>query len=235
LHGVARPSADSRWRHAPIGAIAWRALTAALGAAPAALQAQSAEFSQGTLALRPAEPTLSPGDVVRITVWRKPELSGEFTVASDGSITHPLYRAVKVAGVPFSEAEARVRALLAHLDSVPQFVMEPLLKVTVGGEVAKPSLYTLSPETTIAQAIALAGGPTELGRRDRARVLRNERELVVDLSRPGADRAQMPIHSEDQIFVERRKSLWSDFIAPAVTLTGATAAILTVVLRKYPR
>src|SRR5215218_6153155 len=36
--------------------------------------------------------SLSPGDSVRITVWRKPEFSGDFIVAPDGTISHPLYR-----------------------------------------------------------------------------------------------------------------------------------------------
>jgi hypothetical protein len=35
------------------------------------------------------EGTLRPGDVVRIDVWQKPELSGEFRVGIDGSLVHP--------------------------------------------------------------------------------------------------------------------------------------------------
>ena len=31
---------------------------------------------------------LSPGDSVRIVVWRKPEMSGDFIVGPDGTITH---------------------------------------------------------------------------------------------------------------------------------------------------
>jgi len=33
----------------------------------------------------PEQPMLSGGDSVRINVWRRPELSGDFVVAPDGS------------------------------------------------------------------------------------------------------------------------------------------------------
>jgi polysaccharide biosynthesis/export protein len=174
---------------------------------------------------------LGPGDVVRITVWRKPEFSGEFRIAPDGSIAHPLYRAVEVAGVPFSITEERVGAFLRHFGEDPQFVIEPLLRVSVGGEVGRPNLYTLNPETSIAQAVALAGGPTERGRRDRVLVVRSEGALIVRLTDAASGGLRMPIRSGDQIIVERRRTLFRDYIAPAITLTGATAAIISVILR----
>ena len=47
---------------------------------------------------------LTPGDSVRIVVWRKPEFSGDFVVAPDNTVTHPLFRAVRVGGIPFATA-----------------------------------------------------------------------------------------------------------------------------------
>ena len=69
---------------------------------------------------------LTPGDSVRIQVWRKPEFSGDFVIAPDGSVSHPLYRSVRVAGVPFATAEANIRRFLSGFEENPQFVMEPL-------------------------------------------------------------------------------------------------------------
>jgi len=37
----------------------------------------------------------------------------------DGSITHPLFRAVKVAGVPFTTAEANLRKFLSAFEDNP--------------------------------------------------------------------------------------------------------------------
>ena len=61
---------------------------------------------------------LSPGDSVRIVVWRKPEFSGDFVVATDGSVTHPLFKDVKIAGVPLATAEANVRRYLSQYDQI---------------------------------------------------------------------------------------------------------------------
>ena len=175
-------------------------------------------------------PALSPGDAVRITVWRKPELSGEFVVAASGSVSHPLYREVNVVGVPLAAIEERLRAFLTKYEANPQFVVEPLLRVAIGGEVRLPNLYTLAPEVSITQAVALAGGRTEGGRRDRLLLLRENREIIIDLRRPSAEWSRMPIRSGDQIIVERERAVFRDYVAPTISVLGATAAIISVIL-----
>jgi len=178
---------------------------------------------------------LNPGDVVRITVWRKPELSGDFVVARDGTLSHPLLREVRVTGIPVELVDARIREFLMTLEANPQFVIEPLLRVAVSGEVRTPNLYNLRPETSISQAVAVAGGTTERGRRDRVVLVRQNRELVVNLRRPDETGAGMLIRSGDQIMVEQGTSLWRDVIGPTVSILGATAAIVSVILYNRPR
>src|SRR5205085_2341857 len=79
---------------------------------------------------------LAPGDIVRIAVWRNAELSGEFVIGPDGSITHPLYREVKAAGVPVAEVERRVAVFLARYgEANPAFTVTALIRIFVGGEV----------------------------------------------------------------------------------------------------
>jgi polysaccharide export outer membrane protein len=174
--------------------------------------------------------TLNPGDVVRITVWRKPELSGDFVVARDGTLSHPLLREVRVTGIPVEQVDARIREFLATLEANPQFVIEPLLRVAVSGEVRTPNLYNLRPETSISQAVAVAGGTTERGRRDRVVLVRQNRQMVVNFHRPDETGAGMLIRSGDQIMVEQGTSLWRDVIGPVVSVLGATAAIVSVIL-----
>jgi polysaccharide export outer membrane protein len=173
---------------------------------------------------------LTPGDSVWIIVWRRPDFTGEFAVAADGSILHPLYRTVMVGGVPLATAEANLRSLLQTFDREPQFVMMPLLRVAVEGEVNRPSMYALGPKTTISEAVARAGGPTQFGRRDRVRLLRSDAngghtQMVLDLTNLESGAAQMPIRSGDQILVERKRSFFSQVILPTVTVLGAVASI----------
>jgi protein involved in polysaccharide export with SLBB domain len=174
---------------------------------------------------------LQAGDAVQITVWQNAELSGEFAIAEDGSIAHPLLREVRVAGLPLSGVEARVRERLQRFDTDPQFVIQPLLRVAVGGEVRQPSLYRLPPTTTIAEAVALAGGGSDRARLDRVRLFRGGEEIMVDLTNPEAGLAQTPISSGDQIFVDRRVSIFRDYIAPAGSITAALVSLVNVLTR----
>jgi protein involved in polysaccharide export with SLBB domain len=196
------------------------ALIALLAAPPVAAQSAAGE----SLVLR-------PGDVVRVTVWRNPELTGEFAIARDGTLAHPLYRDVVVGGLDVVAAESRLRDLLSQLETNPRFVMEPLLRVSVGGEVRQPSLYTLPPETSIAEAVALAGGATERGRMDRIRLFRDGREHRVDLTSREGGLAQAPVRSGDQIFVQRRVSIFREYIAPAGSITAALVSLISIAIR----
>ena len=176
-------------------------------------------------------PVIRAGDVLRVTVWRDPSLSGQFPVAMDGTIAHPLYREVQAAGKTIPQIEAEFRTLLSRLTTQPQFVIEPLVRISVGGQVRTPNLYTVSPLTTLAEAVALAGGVNEQGKLNRVRVFRDGRELYVDLTRPESGLAQQPVQSGDQIFVDRRVSFFREYIAPAGSITAALAAIAGLILR----
>ncbi len=179
---------------------------------------------------RAEQSVLTPGDSVRIVVWRKPEFSGDFVVAADGTITHPLFRGVQVAGLPFATAEANLRAFLSRFEENPQFVLEPLIRVAVLGEVTRPLVFAGRPETTIGEALARAGGTTQNGARNRVRVLRlqpngQQQELVVDLADPNSSEGTFPVRSGDQIVVDRRKSFFRDILVPALTIFGSIASV----------
>src|SRR2546430_17208566 len=127
------------------------------------------------------DPVLRPGDMLRITVWRHPEMSGDFAVAPDSTLVHPKYQTVKVAGAPMSTVRERLRGLLVTYEQGVEFVIEPLFAVTVAGEERQANLYQLPHGTTFAQAIARAGGPTELGRLGQIRRIRPDSTMVLDL------------------------------------------------------
>lgn len=174
------------------------------------------------------DPVLRPGDMLRVTVWRHPELSGDFTVAPDSALVHPLYQTVKVAGAPLTTVRERLRGLLVTYEQGVDFVVEPLFAVTVAGEVRLPNLYQLPEGTTFAQAIARAGGPTELGRLDEVRVIRRDSSMVIDLGRGYSRYEGLRIASGDQVLVARRSSfnLLRDVVYPLASLTAAVAAVL---------
>jgi protein involved in polysaccharide export with SLBB domain len=173
---------------------------------------------------------LSPGDSVRVVVWRKPEFSGDFVVAPNGTITHPLFRSVQVGGVPFATAEANLRRFLSRFEENPEFVLEPLIRVAISGEVERPQVFAVRPETTIAEAVARAGGATEVGARNRIRVVRlgasgQQEQLVVNLTDPTSGYGRIPVQSGDQIIIDRRKSFMRDVLLPTLGVIGSIASL----------
>ena len=175
-----------------------------------------------------SDPVLRPGDMLRLSVWRHPELSGDFLVAPDSTVVHPLYQRVQVAGVPLPVVKERLRALLVTYEQGVEFAIEPLFAVTVAGEVRQPNLYRLPQGTTFAQAIAQAGGPTEVGRLDRVHVIRRDSAMVIDLARNYSRYERLPIASGDQVLVARRSdsNFLRDVLYPLASLTAAVAAVL---------
>jgi polysaccharide export outer membrane protein len=179
---------------------------------------------------RTATAMLTPGDSVRIVVWRRPDFSGDFVVAPDGSVTHPLFKSVKVAGVPFATAEANLRRFLSGFEENPQFVMEPLIRVAVSGEVTRPQLYALRPETTISEAVARAGGAKETGSADRAQLLRldasgRQQIFVMDLTNPEAGAGVTLVQSGDQIMIPQRRNFLRNVVLPVLGVVGSIASI----------
>ena len=172
---------------------------------------------------------LRPGDMVRLAVFRQPELSGEFAVSAEGTLQHPLFSEVRVVGASRAVIRQRLRDALTPYVRDPSFVFDYLYRVAVTGEVRLPNLIALSPETTLGQAIATAGGVTEFGRLDRVRLIREGHEVVVNLQAPDAAVAAMRVRSGDQIRVPRRTSVLRDYLGPFASIVAAAAAVATLV------
>lgn len=171
---------------------------------------------------------LAPGDMVRLTVWKQANFSGDFAVSAEGALKHPIFQDIRIVGVPLDTVRERIAAVLSKYEESPQFTVEPLYRVAIGGAVQQPNLYSLPRETTLAQAIALAGGPSERGRADRVKLVRDGREYRIDLTRFDQGLAATTVRTGDQLVVPRQRKLFTDYILPTIGLSGAVAALITV-------
>ncbi len=132
---------------------------------------------------------LRPGDEIRLEVFREPELSGNFRLTRpDGLIRHPLLGDVVLKGMTVNEAEAYVHRRLAADFLVnprvilqlarepepprPREELEP--QVLVMGQVRRPGAVTFArgERLTLLEAIALAGGFTNVASRNRVLLVR---------------------------------------------------------------
>jgi polysaccharide export outer membrane protein len=112
---------------------------------------------------------LGPGDQIKIDVFGNPDLTTTINVADDGSIRMPLAGAVAVGGQSLGEAARRIETAL----KLGQFLNDPQVTVTlvqstsqrvlVFGEVKNPGSYPIKSNSTVFDAIALAGGISDRG------------------------------------------------------------------------
>jgi polysaccharide biosynthesis/export protein len=122
-----------------------------------------------TAAPTTTDPTLyvtGPNDVLTITVFNQPQLSGKFAVESDGSLAFPLLGRVAVGGLSIRAVEDEIRRRLAS-----GYVKDPHVSVTmeqyrsqqvfVMGEVQKPGSLQFTGAMTLIEALARAGSTTE--------------------------------------------------------------------------
>lgn len=176
----------------------------------------------------PPADVLRPGDMVRITVFRKPELSGEMEVGPEGNLLHPLYRSVPAGGAALSTLEQRVGEFLLRYEADPSFIVEAFHRVTVGGEVRAPGVFTVRPGTTVYQTLFQAGGGTAQGQLSRVRLVREGVVQRLDLSREDATGGGVVVRSGDVLMVDRRPNIFRDYISPAAAVIAATAALVNL-------
>ncbi|MBI4519866.1 MAG: polysaccharide biosynthesis/export family protein [Gemmatimonadetes bacterium] len=108
---------------------------------------------------------VGPEDVLLVTVFNEPQLSGKFRVETDGQFSYPFLGRVQAAGVTAVDIAQMLKTKLADgylrnpqvTVDVDQFRSQ---SVFVMGEVRSPGRYTLSGQVTLLEALAQAGSTT---------------------------------------------------------------------------
>ncbi len=167
--------------------------------------------------------TISPGDILEITVFEIKELSDNVTVSATGFVTLPLLGLVKVSGLTSSE-------LSGHLESrfAEKYLQSPQVKVFVkesgwffvGGAVRGPGAFNFKNGITLTQAIAQAGGLQAKSDSTFVQILRQEKGTFVANVKDILDgwARDVAIKRNDTIFVKFAKDY---YVNGAVLKPGA--------------
>ena len=109
---------------------------------------------------------IGPRDVLQIRVFNQPDLSGPYTVESDGTLSFPLIGRIAAGQLTVRAFEQALSDRLAA-----GYLKSPGVTVTVSdyrsrrifiiGEVREPAAYTLSGAMSVVELLAMAGGTTE--------------------------------------------------------------------------
>jgi polysaccharide biosynthesis/export protein len=117
-------------------------------------------------------------DVLRIDVWKEPEISRSVPVRPDGKVSLPLLNDVQAAGLTSMELAGVITEGLKKFINNPQVTVSVSeinsRRVYVTGEVTRPGAFPLLPNMTVLQALTSAGGFTQFARIKNIYVLRTE-------------------------------------------------------------
>ena len=204
--------------------LSWLLVLALAAAQPLAAQAPNAA-ERGA----PESPgaVLRPGDVIKLRIWREPDLSGDFPVSEAGIVVFPKIGPQRVVGASSDSLKAMlVSAYQVYLRN-PSIDVTLLRRITILGAVRTPGLYPVDPTTTVADALALAGGTTPQGNPDKVDLVRGGTRITARLARQ-TRLVDSPIQSGDQIFVHERSWVSRNSSVVAAAITASVGLILAI-------
>jgi len=160
--------------------------------------------------------TLGAGDMFEVRVFRQDDMTGTYSVSSEGTISFPLVGEMAVAGKTPADVERELRERLAegYLQNpqVSVLVKEyKSKKISVFGQVREPGTFAYSEGMTVVEAVAQAGGFTDLARKNAVSVTRavgkEKTKFTVPVEDIGEGKADnFYLRPGDVVFVPRR--LW---------------------------
>lgn len=130
---------------------------------------------------RSRELVLGVGDSISINVWENKDFNTDATIRPDGTITMPLIGDIKAVGETPSSLKAKIKSRLGDyvkLGTSAEITVAvrswKSYRFTIQGEVAHPGVIGADQYLTVADAMALAGGPTKFAKRNEITLLRRD-------------------------------------------------------------
>jgi polysaccharide export outer membrane protein len=150
----------------------WLVSAGALVAGAVVVSSPVVEAQQAAPATKPVAPVrtsavsteyvIGPEDVLQVTVWKNDNLSRVVPVRPDGKISLPLLHDVQAAGLTAMQLRDKVSRALGEFMPNPEVsvIVTDIrsFRVSVMGEVQRPGVLLLKSQTTVLEAIAMAGG-----------------------------------------------------------------------------
>lgn len=149
-------------------------------------------------------------DLLEVSVFQVNDLNRTVRVNSNGQISLPLIGVLQAGGNTVQELEALIAQKLSdeflQAPQVTVFVKEfTSQRVTLEGAIAKPGIYPITGKTSLLQALAMGGGPTDLANLQGVVVFRmidgRKMAAAFDLKQIRAGDAPDPLVYGDDIIV----------------------------------
>lgn len=149
---------------------------------------------------------VGPGDQLGISVWRDDMLTKTVLVLPDGKITYPLIGEMVVGGKSLGDIKKELTNKLAtyvvDADISVEVKQSNSLFIYIIGRVNAPGRQMLLANTTVLQALAMAGGLNPFADEDDIKVFRREKEKTL-MYRFRYSHVAEGKHLEDNILLKR--------------------------------
>lgn len=165
----------------------------------------------------------------------------DYTVRPDGNVELPVVGLVSLKGHTIIEAQEKLKLLYAenYIDPFIQVEVTNRRVIVFPGSGGSAKVVPITNEnTTLMEALALAGGITDRGKARKIKIMRNTEEgrkvYQVDMSTlDGLKYADMVVQANDYIYVEPTKQLSREFlkeVTPIVSLISSAVVIFTLIM-----
>ncbi|MEP7086677.1 MAG: SLBB domain-containing protein [Gemmatimonadota bacterium] len=202
----------------------------------AGLRAQK-QMQAATIRARLRDGDFDVGDRVFLSIRTDSMVSDTVVVRAGRVIKLPNLPDISLQGVLRSELQEYLTTQLTRYIKRPDVQTTSLVRVAVMGAVSKPGFYQLPADIALADAIMMAGGPTQNADVDRTQVKRGSdvvysSTLLGQEVAKGATLDQLNIRPGDQIVIGERHHTNFALIASIVGITAGLISTI-VVLRRH--
>jgi polysaccharide export outer membrane protein len=215
------------------------------------------KYAQNPDSTKAADYRISPNDILEFNIYSNDgfklvdltslnnantgyrfESSIHYLVESDGNVKLPILGRTKISGYTIREAETFLEGKYASFYVGPYVVMSVSNKrvIVFPGSAGDARVIPLqNNNTTLIEALALAGGIADDGKAKMVKVIRQNNDkhdvFLIDLSKiEGIQQATMVLQANDIIYVEPRRKYASKLlqeVAPIVSLVTSAFIIIT--------
>jgi polysaccharide export outer membrane protein len=197
----------------------------------AAVVSPASALRQGTTARTSRDSAVSdsallrPGDIVRLRIWREPDLSGDFPIDEQGVAVFPKIGPTHVVAVTTDSLKRMLVTTYSAYLRDPSIEVTFLRRVTVLGAVKLPGIYPADPTMSISDVVAMAGGALPNGRPHNFELRRGGERIDVDFNEV-TPIGRTPIRSGDEIYVPERS--W--FARNGIYVIGAAVTATAIIV-----
>lgn len=169
--------------------------------------------------------TLNPGDGIKLIFYNITDnITGEYYIQDDGTISLPYLGRLKAAGVNIDSLKNQIYTKYSKLYRNPELTILPIIRVNVFGEVKNPGFYYVTGTDKLSDLLAKAGGTTQDADLDDINITRSGKEIEINGEKAienGSKLNDIGLQSGDQIYVTKK---W--FTGTTATIIITTASIL---------